>query len=157
MVVSICNEFRSVFSAWSFGEFGAFGEFGEFIYTDKSRWWSRLNVMQVQKVTMPEIWFQVVMDTQHLNVWCKKSSWLNACCKWLWGPHSGLRTWMLVTSGDGDLSVVVRNHQWRIYKVKFWMRAPSQSQFLHFQAVFRKIWPNNRLVPPGKCWIRHWP
>ena len=45
--------------------------------------------------------------------------------------------------------------------------APPSSgpKFLHFHAVFRKNWPNNRLAPPpfwvsapssGKSWIRHW-
>ena len=44
-----------------------------------------------------------------------------------------------------------------IYLVKFWMRPPqSRYNFLHFHAVFRKIWPNNRLALPGKSWIRPW-
>ena len=42
--------------------------------------------------------------------------------------------------------------QWRIYIVKFWTR--SRSNFLHFHAVFRKNWPNIRLAPTGKSWIR---
>ena len=41
---------------------------------------------------------------------------------------------------------------------------PSGPKFLHFHAVFGKIWPNNKLVPPsgvgvpssGKSWIRHY-
>ena len=32
-----------------------------------------------------------------------------------------------------------------IYTVKFWTRAPSRSNFLHFHAVFDQFWP---LVPP---------
>ena len=44
--------------------------------------------------------------------------------------------------------------QCRIYIVKF------RSNFLHFHAIFKKIWSNNRLTPPlgltlpGKSWIR---
>ena len=43
-------------------------------------------------------------------------------------------------------------------------RVPSGSNFFYFHAVFRKKWPNNRLVldprglvppPSAKCWIRH--
>ena len=50
------------------------------------------------------------------------------------------------------------NSQWRIYKNKFQMRVlqpPPPAQFFHFHAVFRKIWPNNRLVvtSSGKSWI----
>ena len=37
-------------------------------------------------------------------------------------------------------------NQWLIYIVKFWTH--PQSNFLYFHAVFRKIWPNNRLTPP---------
>ena len=42
--------------------------------------------------------------------------------------------------------------QWRIYIVKFWTR--SRSNFLYFHAVFRKNWPNIKLAPTGKSWIR---
>ena len=28
---------------------------------------------------MPEVWFQLVMDAQHLNVWCKKVIMAECC------------------------------------------------------------------------------
>ena len=40
-------------------------------------------------------------------------------------------------------------HQWRIYIVKFWTRAPPRgSKFFQFHAVFGKIWRNRMLAPP---------
>ena len=36
---------------------------------------------------------------------------------------------------------------WRIYIVKFWMRGPLRSNFLHIHATSGEIWPNNRLAP----------
>ena len=44
------------------------------------------------------------------------------------------------------------------------VRTPSGPTVLHFYAVFRKNWPNDRWTPPlrgwrtpsGKSWIRHW-
>ena len=35
-------------------------------------------------------------------------------------------------------------------------RAHSGAKIFHFHAVFGNNWPNNRLAPPGKSWIRHW-
>ena len=43
--------------------------------------------------------------------------------------------------------------QWRIYIVKFWMRAPPWgSKFFQFHAVFGKIWQNRVWVPPLGSW-----
>ena len=39
--------------------------------------------------------------------------------------------------------MILNRDKRRIYIVKFWTRAP-----VHFQAVFGKLWPNNRLEPP---------
>ena len=42
-------------------------------------------------------------------------------------------------------------HQWRIYIVKFWTRAPPPprgSKFFQFHAVFGKFWRNRMLAPP---------
>ena len=49
---------------------------------------------------------------------------------------------------------------------QWWIPRPPPSsgpKFLHFNAVFEKNWPNNRLSPPWvsapssrKSWIRHW-
>ena len=38
--------------------------------------------------------------------------------------------------------------QWRIHKHKFWT-CPPPANFLHFHAVFRKIWTNNKLTSPS--------
>ena len=43
-------------------------------------------------------------------------------------------------------------YQWRIYIVKFWMRAPRGSKFFQFHAVFGKIWQNRMLAPPLESW-----
>ena len=41
-------------------------------------------------------------------------------------------------------------YQWQIYRDKFQMHAlPLIPIFFHFQAVFKKIWLNNRLAPPA--------
>ena len=53
-------------------------------------------------------------------------------------------------------------YKWLIYIDKFWRPHPSRSNFVYFHAVFRKFWPNNRLLlpfgvgalPPGKSCLR---
>ena len=43
-----------------------------------------------------------------------------------------------------------KQHQWRIYIVKFWTRGPPE--FFQFHAVFGKIWQNRMLAPPLESW-----
>ena len=47
---------------------------------------------------------------------------------------------------------IIRVFEWRIYTGKILGHVPLPN-FLHLHAVFRKIWPNNRLAPPGKSRI----
>ena len=54
----------------------------------------------------------------------------------------------LGTTGTmGHSTVNFSKKQWRIYIVKFWTRNPLGPIF-SFDALFRKIWLNIRLLPP---------
>ena len=55
---------------------------------------------------------------------------------------------------DEKLDGCFYQYQWRIYKVKFWTRAP-RSKFFQFHAVFRKFWQNRMLAPPLGSWRPH--